>query len=64
MHIILLTPTLQGEFKMGDMYIRDPRNTKGHISALTSGQWHPTDRWTVGDSASIMQPRHSSFLMC
>ena len=44
----LLHPTLQakiydrdgralGEFIRGDMYIRDSRNTKGHISGCTGG---------------------------
>ncbi|CAM6090255.1 unnamed protein product [Calypogeia fissa] len=33
-----------GEFLKGDMYIRDLKNTKGHISGLTAGQWHPKDR--------------------
>lgn len=26
----------------GDMYIRDTFNTKGHVSSLTDGVWHPT----------------------
>lgn len=26
----------------GDMYIRDTFNTKGHVSCLTDGMWHPT----------------------
>ena len=34
----------RGESLQGDMYIRDQRNTKGHISPCTTGQWHPTDR--------------------
>ncbi|MEW5307508.1 MAG: hypothetical protein WDW36_009898 [Sanguina aurantia] len=34
----------KGEFIRGDMYIRDMKNTKGHVSGLCSGQWHPTDR--------------------
>ncbi|KAL2632458.1 hypothetical protein R1flu_017144 [Riccia fluitans] len=33
-----------GEFLKGDMYIRDLKNTKGHISGLTAGQWHPKER--------------------
>eukprot|EP00877_Chromochloris_zofingiensis_P012178 jgi/Chrzof1/7213/Cz02g14300.t1 len=37
----------RGEFVRGDMYIRDMKNTKGHVSGLTSGQWHPTDRYTA-----------------
>ncbi|GFH22477.1 WD_REPEATS_REGION domain-containing protein, partial [Haematococcus lacustris] len=37
----------KGEFVRGVMYIRDPRNTKGHVSALTCGQWHPQDRYTA-----------------
>eukprot|EP00798_Chlamydomonas_sp_ICE-L_P004303 gene4303-14413_t len=41
----------QGEFIRGDMYIRDQKNTKGHISGCTSGQWHPKDRNTVMTSS-------------
>ncbi|KAI8469749.1 MAG: WD40-repeat-containing domain protein [Monoraphidium minutum] len=37
----------KGEFIRGDMYIRDMRNTKGHVSGLTCGVWHPTDRFTA-----------------
>ncbi|XP_068665655.1 uncharacterized protein [Aristolochia californica] len=36
-----------GEFVKGDMYIRDLKNTKGHISGLTCGQWHPKAKETV-----------------
>jgi hypothetical protein len=36
-----------GETMRGDMYIRDQKNTKGHVTGLTCGQWHPTDRNTV-----------------
>ena len=36
-----------GEFNKGDMYIRDLKNTKGHVSPCTSGQWHPHDAATV-----------------
>ena len=32
------------EFVKGDMYLRDMHNTKGHISAVTTGTWHPTYR--------------------
>lgn len=31
------------EFVKGDMYIRDMNNTKGHVSAITTGTWSPTD---------------------
>lgn len=31
----------------GDMYIRDLKNTKGHISGLTWGEWHPRAKETV-----------------
>jgi WD repeat-containing protein 70 len=34
----------RGEFKRGDMYLRDLKNTKGHVAGLTHGQWHPLDR--------------------
>ena len=37
----------RGEFVRGDMYIRDMKNTKGHVSGLCGGQWHPTDRFTA-----------------
>ena len=30
------------EFSKGDMYLRDMNMTKGHISEITSGTWHPT----------------------
>ncbi len=33
-----------GEFVKGDMYIRDLRNTKGHLYRCCAGQWHPDDR--------------------
>ncbi|EEF35809.1 nucleotide binding protein, putative [Ricinus communis] len=36
-----------GEFVKGDMYIRDLKNTKGHISGLTCGEWHPKSKETV-----------------
>jgi len=32
------------EFVKGDMYLRDMHHTKGHISEVTTGTWHPTDR--------------------
>ncbi|KAL8690088.1 MAG: hypothetical protein Q9218_004387 [Villophora microphyllina] len=28
----------------GDMYLRDMHNTKGHVSEITTGTWHPTNR--------------------
>jgi len=31
----------------GDMYIRDLKNTKGHICGLTCGEWHPRTKETV-----------------
>ncbi|KAI8835226.1 WD40-repeat-containing domain protein [Chytriomyces cf. hyalinus JEL632] len=34
------------EYMKGDMYLRDMKNTEGHISALTCCKWHPTDRAT------------------
>ncbi len=41
----------RGEFVRGDMYIRDMKNTKGHVSGLTYGQWHPTDKYTAATSS-------------
>ena len=32
------------EFVKGDMYLRDMHNTKGHISTITTGAWHPLNR--------------------
>ena len=32
------------EFVKGDMYLRDMHNTKGHVSEITTGTWHPTNR--------------------
>lgn len=29
------------EFAKGDMYLRDMHMTKGHVSEITSGTWHP-----------------------
>lgn len=36
----------QGELPRGDMYIRDMKNTKGHVGACSGGAWHPTDKGT------------------
>ncbi|KAL4854123.1 WD repeat-containing protein 70 [Chlorella vulgaris] len=33
-----------GELPKGDMYIRDLKNTKGHVTNCTGGCWHPTDK--------------------
>ncbi|GAA5823064.1 hypothetical protein JCM11251_007472 [Rhodosporidiobolus azoricus] len=35
-----------GEFNKGDMYIRDLRHTDGHVAAVTSIAWHPTQPTT------------------
>lgn len=34
---------LTAEFAKGDMYLRDMNMTKGHISEITSGTWHPSN---------------------
>lgn len=39
--------SLIGECPRGDVYMRDLKNTRGHISGCTGGQWHPIDRDTV-----------------
>lgn len=36
-----------GEFVRGDMYIRDLKNTKGHISGITGGEWNPKSKETI-----------------
>ncbi|KAI5300272.1 ATPase of 26S proteasome regulatory subunit 4, partial [Ascosphaera pollenicola] len=52
--VLVLSATAQGkildrdgdtltEFVKGDMYLRDMRHTKGHISEITSGRWSPSD---------------------
>eukprot|EP00887_Chlorella_sp_A99_P001654 scaffold8.g1654.t1 len=38
------SPQPKGEFVRGDMYIRDMKNTKGHVSGCTGGRWHPLDK--------------------
>ena len=35
---------LVSECVKGDMYLRDMNTTKGHISEVTCGTWHPTNR--------------------
>lgn len=32
------------EFHKGDPYLRDMKNTSGHVGALHSADWHPSDR--------------------
>ena len=55
--LLVLTSSLQpklfsregieiAEFHRGDVYIRDMRNTKGHVAEVTSGNWHPNNRDT------------------
>lgn len=55
--LLVLTSSLQpkifsregielAEFQRGDVYIRDMRNTKGHVAEVTSGNWHPQNRET------------------
>ena len=39
------------EYMKGDPYIRDMRHTDGHIAALTSGTWHPTDQQTFATAS-------------
>ncbi|KAI9714920.1 MAG: hypothetical protein M1820_000209 [Bogoriella megaspora] len=34
---------IESTTKKGDMYLRDMKNTKGHVSEITGGAWHPTD---------------------
>ncbi|KAG8532272.1 uncharacterized protein KY384_003913 [Bacidia gigantensis] len=54
-HVLVVTSTPQAklfgrdgeelkEYVKGDMYLRDLHHTKGHISAITTGVWHPTNR--------------------
>ncbi|KAK4516370.1 uncharacterized protein ATC70_011341 [Mucor velutinosus] len=41
----------KAEFAKGDPYIRDLRHTDGHVGALTSGFWHPSDKQTFATSS-------------
>ena len=50
--------TERGESVQGDMYIRDQRNTKGHVSPCTYGHWHPTDRHGVPACKTEPWPIH------
>lgn len=40
-----------GQTSRGDMYVRDLKNTRGHIMALTEGHWHPSDKNTFVTSS-------------
>lgn len=42
----------KGEFKRGDMYLRDLKNTKGHVTSCTHGAWHPSERHTALTSST------------
>ena len=47
---------LRGEFIKGDMYIRDMKNTKGHVAGLTGGQWSRTSKSklaTCGEDGTV-----------
>ncbi|SPO26028.1 uncharacterized protein UTRI_02302 [Ustilago trichophora] len=46
-----------GTCKRGDMYLRDMRNTKGHVSGLTCGMWDPIElgRFFTGGSDSTVR---------
>ncbi|KAI8987411.1 WD40-repeat-containing domain protein [Mycotypha africana] len=39
------------EYAKGDPYIRDLRHTDGHVGALTSGAWHPTNKQIFATSS-------------
>ena len=36
--------TREADFAKGDMYIHDTAQTKGHIAAVCTAKWHPTDK--------------------
>ncbi|KAJ8121357.1 hypothetical protein ONZ43_g2171 [Nemania bipapillata] len=42
--IISRNGDILAEFVKGDMYLRDMNHTKGHVSEVTTGTWHPTDK--------------------
>ncbi|KAJ1031421.1 hypothetical protein NDA13_001814 [Ustilago tritici] len=46
-----------GECRKGDPYLRDMRNTSGHVAALSCGMFHPTDstRFITGASDSTIR---------
>jgi len=49
---VLLSRLRSAIYVKGDMYIRDMKNTAGHVGELTSGAWHPKDSQTFITSAS------------
>ncbi|GJY96089.1 WD repeat-containing protein 70 [Tanacetum coccineum] len=42
-----------GEFMKGDTYIRDRKNTKGHITGLTCGEWQRMVHCVYGMSMTL-----------
>ena len=46
----------RGESLQGDMYIRDAKNTKGHVSPCTYGAWHPSDKCVHGPLHTADRP--------
>ena len=40
------------QFRKGDPYLHDMNRTVGHVSTVTSGQWHPTNRDVVLTSST------------
>ena len=36
----------------GDMYLRDMNNTRGHVAAITDGQWNPCSKSQFVTSSS------------
>ncbi len=40
-----------GYFMKGDPYVRDPRKTLGHTSAITMARWHPIEKQTFFTSS-------------
>eukprot|EP00462_Mataza_sp_D1_P002179 CAMPEP_0175096592 /NCGR_PEP_ID=MMETSP0086_2-20121207/4815_1 /TAXON_ID=136419 /ORGANISM="Unknown Unknown, Strain D1" /LENGTH=740 /DNA_ID=CAMNT_0016370005 /DNA_START=32 /DNA_END=2254 /DNA_ORIENTATION=- len=37
----------QSQFIRGDMYLHDMKYTKGHVTSVCQGQWHPNDKEKV-----------------
>lgn len=62
-HLLVATGTAQPQlydrngnllyaYKKGDMYIRDMKNTAGHVAEVTSCFWHPTEANTFATTST------------
>eukprot|EP00953_Heterococcus_sp_UTEX-ZZ885_P020634 11537-Heterococcus_DN1.PRE.1 len=50
-------------FARGDPYIRDMKQTKGHITNVTAGQWHPSEKNTLAATVYVVSVNGANALM-